>query len=181
MGAPWNVEAYKRGGPFNAFICPSSGALSNMIDDGSPSDPMWPNNYVYCNGDALWALTGWQGHDYNLKSEPYVGDRTMFYLGRRNTLGHITDGTSNTVVPAGKYKIMATKFETEMVGPPPPAGTLMDTRPIRSYYLIDQVFNDLEKTPFAIEVVAGKNSFEPFDLGKKVRILKKNPLDKFRK
>ena len=60
-------------------------------------------------------------------------------------------------VPAGKYKVDLIKHETE----PTSGGS-------NTYTLIDP-----NLAPIEIEVVVGKNNFEPFDLGKKVRVLLK--------
>jgi hypothetical protein len=94
--APWNIQAFQDGGPYQSFICPSSGALSHKVPD------YWPNNYVYCTGDALWALGA--GSVFVADNDPgpsaahYVGDRTMFFKDMRKTFSHVADGTSNTVV-----------------------------------------------------------------------------------
>ena len=60
-------------------------------------------------------------------------------------------------IAAGKYKITAFKRETGSDG--------------RSYNLINPDYVGAAKTTFTLEVTAGKNQFEPFDLGKPVREL----------
>jgi hypothetical protein len=76
-------------------------------------------------------------------------------------------------VPAGKYKIVVTKTERETVGPPP--NSVFEQQQENIYDLIDPVYSNPEKTPLEIEIVAGKNQFQPFDLGKKIRELTKTP------
>ena len=65
-----------------------------------------------------------------------------------------TQGQYPGVAP-GKYKIAVSKSESE-------GNKLFD--------VINPDYGSSNKTPFVIEVVAGKNSFDPFDLGKKVRV-----------
>ena len=69
--------------------------------------------------------------------------------------------------PVGKYKVMVSKQEVE------PLGTTSEPSPspkVNVYHLINPEYSSIVNTPFKIEVVAGKNEFELFDLGKKVRI-----------
>ena len=97
-------------------------------------------------------------------------------------VGGITDSNGNAAllthgrypgVPAGKYKVAVIKTETELIGPPP-TGT-EDAVGSTTYNLIDPVYSISSSTTLAIEVVAGKNSFPPFDLGKKVREIVASP------
>jgi len=60
--------------------------------------------------------------------------------------------------PAGRYRVDIKKEELATAA----------NGDIQVYTLIDP-----NLTPIEIEVIAGKNSFEPFDLGKKVRVLLK--------
>jgi len=103
--------------------------------------------------------------------------------GNRWTTGGITDANGVAVfrthgqypgVPAGKYKVTASKVESELIGPPPKDSMMAPPQKVKSYYLIDPEYSDSGKSPLLIEVVAGKNNFEPLDLGKKVRVLQ-NP------
>ena len=81
------------------------------------------------------------------------------------TTGGITDAAGGTVlkthgkylgVPAGKFKITVSKQETDADG--------------TAYNLINPDYGDISKTTLNLEVVAGKNQFEPFDIGKVVRL-----------
>jgi len=90
-------------------------------------------------------------------------------------VGGITDSGGNVAlqthgrysgVPAGKYKITVIKTETELIGPPPK--DMGETQASTTYNLIDPVLSVVSTTTLALEVVDGKNSFPPFDLGKKV-------------
>jgi len=58
-------------------------------------------------------------------------------------------------VPAGRYKVTVAKTEQE-------GETVFD--------VINPDYGSSEKTPFEIEVIAGRNQFEPLDLGRRVRI-----------
>jgi len=73
-------------------------------------------------------------------------------------------------VPAGRYKVMVTKQEVVPRGAaaPDPLGTYGG--PVDVYDLISPDFFQPDATPLEIEVVSGRNTFEPIDLGKKVRI-----------
>jgi len=68
-------------------------------------------------------------------------------------------------VPAGKYKITVNKFVSE--GELPLPG--QNTPPMNHFNLVETEFTLPNKTPLEIEVVEGKNHFEPFDLGEGVR------------
>ena len=72
-------------------------------------------------------------------------------------------------VPVGKYKVMVTKQEIVPIGAttPDPLGAYGLTN---SYDLINPDFFNPNRTPFEIEVVSGRNQFEPIELGRKVRI-----------
>ena len=70
-----------------------------------------------------------------------------------------TQGQYPGVAP-GKYKITVSKTESEGE---------------KSFDVIAPDYGSSTKSPFDIEVVAGKNNFEPFELGKKVRVLRPNP------
>jgi prepilin-type N-terminal cleavage/methylation domain-containing protein/prepilin-type processing-associated H-X9-DG protein len=73
-------------------------------------------------------------------------------------------------VPVGKYKLLVQKQEVVPKGAkaPDPLGAY---GPVDVYDLVNPDYFILDKTPLAIEVVPGKNKFEPFELGKKVRTL----------
>jgi len=71
-------------------------------------------------------------------------------------------------VPAGKYKLTVQKYETVSKGSQ--NSELGAPIKIEVYDIIDANYRDPDKTPLEIEVVSGKNKFEPFDLGKKIRI-----------
>ena len=87
--APWQVAAYQNGGPYDSFICPSSGAQKSGTNS--------PNSYVYSAGDALWALDAGGVDGPAMTVGHYVADRTMFFKTQRKGLGEVSDGTSNTV------------------------------------------------------------------------------------
>ena len=91
------------------------------------------------------------------------------------TTGGVTDANGvvtfrthgkHSGVPAGTYKITASKIEQEFI-----YGPGGEVQKANNYCLINPDYGSPDKSPFAIEVVAGKNNFEPFDLGKKVRVL----------
>ena len=88
--------------------------------------------------------------------------------GKTNLNGVVTFKTHGKFsgVPAGKYRIATTKEEMERFDD----GVNIISR---YYTLIDPDHLAQNKELFEIEVVAGKNNFEPFDLGKKVRVLLK--------
>ena len=74
--------------------------------------------------------------------------------------------------PAGKYKVCVRKFlmEGELPtlanpGAPPPV----------DYELVDQQYKQPNTTPLTIEIKAGSNSFEPFDLGEAIKERVKKP------
>ncbi|MDR1958393.1 MAG: hypothetical protein LBQ54_05040 [Planctomycetaceae bacterium] len=69
-------------------------------------------------------------------------------------------------VPAGKYKICVNKFHSEGELP------TMDkpTKPMTHYNLVETQYTLPNQTPLEIEVIAGKNEFPPFDLGKVTQI-----------
>ena len=69
-------------------------------------------------------------------------------------------------VPAGKYKICVTKNESEGELP------RMDrpTAPMKHFNLVEAQYSSPDKTTLEIEITDGKNKFEPFDLGKAVRV-----------
>ena len=69
-------------------------------------------------------------------------------------------------VPAGKYKICVNKSESE--GELPEIGKV--TAPMKFFYLVETKYTLADQTPLEIEVGEGKNKFEPFDLGKAVRL-----------
>jgi len=88
--------------------------------------------------------------------------------------GGTTDASGNAVfvthgkyagVPVGKYKITVSKDEVE------------SDEMLRSsfYSSVDLVYTVESTTPLEIEVVAGKNVPQTFDLGKQVRVLKPGP------
>jgi hypothetical protein len=81
-------------------------------------------------------------------------------------------------VPAGKYKITAMKIKREQIEPSPKDMSpkeMLNTSPqtVKFYHLINPDYSSQEKSPLVIEVIAGKNNFDSFDLGKKVHILEK--------
>jgi len=67
-------------------------------------------------------------------------------------------------VPAGKYKVMIQKQDIVQKPTNIPGEFLYD-----SFDLIDPNFRS-ENTPLEIEVISGRNKFDPIDLGKSVRI-----------
>jgi len=69
-------------------------------------------------------------------------------------------------VPAGKYKISINKFISE--GELPQLGG--NTPPMKHFNLVETQYTLPNQTPLEIEVVKGKNTFQPFNLGKAVRI-----------
>ncbi len=83
-------------------------------------------------------------------------------------------------VPAGKYRIAINK--TEKDAPKENAGgggmASMMTPVVDSYHLIDTQFASRSKSPLEIEVVDGKNTFEPFELGPPIRVRMKQPGEK---
>jgi len=76
-------------------------------------------------------------------------------------------------IPAGIYKITVNKAEVELVGPAPVG--MWDNQASRAYSLIDPIYTVPSTTTLSIEVGKGTKSFPPFDLGKKVRELAKEP------
>ena len=95
--------------------------------------------------------------------------------GRTDAGGSVTLQTHGRYLgaPAGKYKITVTKTETEFTGPPPKE--MGDVQASNSYSLIDSIYTISATTTLVVEIGTGKNSFPPFDLGKKVRELMKPP------
>jgi len=73
-------------------------------------------------------------------------------------------------VPAGTYKVRIQKQETGEVPTSTDSTGLTTYGTATAYDLVNPDYFLPDKTPFAIEVVAGKNNFE-FDLGKKAHIL----------
>ena len=73
-------------------------------------------------------------------------------------------------VPAGAYKVRIQKQETGEVPTSTDSTGLTTYGTATSYDVVPPEYFLPDKTPFAIEVVAGKNNFE-FDLGKKARSL----------
>ena len=69
-------------------------------------------------------------------------------------------------VPAGRYKISVNKFVSE--GELPKMGEY--TPPMKHFNLVEPQYTTVDDTPLEIEVVPGKNSFPPFDLGEAVRL-----------
>ena len=69
-------------------------------------------------------------------------------------------------VPAGKYKITVNKFVSE--GELPKMGEY--TPPMKHFNFVETQYTLPNETPLEIEIVSGKNKFEPFDLGKAVRL-----------
>ena len=78
-------------------------------------------------------------------------------------------------VPEGKYKVVVSKVEREQIGPAPQS--MYEVQKENVFDLIDANYSIPEKTPLTIEVKPGKNSYEPFDLGKKIRQKVKKPGD----
>ena len=74
-------------------------------------------------------------------------------------------------VPAGTYKVRIQKQETEEASTATDSTGLTTYGTAKAYDLVNPDYYHPDKTPFAIEVVDGKNNFEPIDLGKKARIL----------
>jgi len=96
------------------------------------------------------------------------------------SLGGTTDGKGVLRVqtqgfngaPAGKYKIVVSKVETEGTtevveitnhDAPPPT-----TNNTKSFYLVDKKYRSVSSTDLTLEVKSGKNE-ETFDLGPSVR------------
>lgn len=79
-------------------------------------------------------------------------------------------------VPAGSYSITVSKVEM-------PAARSVDQDPLEvppnqndsSYDLVPPEFSDPAQTPLRLEVSAGKDTYESFDLGPAVRIERKAP------
>ncbi len=71
-----------------------------------------------------------------------------------------------TGAPEGKYKICVNKFVSE--GELPQIGK--STPPMVHFNLVETQYTLPNQTPLEIEIVKGKNKFEPFDLGKAVRL-----------
>ena len=69
-------------------------------------------------------------------------------------------------VPAGQYKICVNKFVSE--GELAKIGE--SATPMRHFNLVETKFTLPNQTPLEIEVVDGRNSFPPFDLGKADRV-----------
>ncbi|MDR1493121.1 MAG: hypothetical protein LBT05_10415 [Planctomycetaceae bacterium] len=91
---------------------------------------------------------------------------TWFSGGSTDANGHaklVTHGKYNGI-PAGKYKICVDKFYSE--GDLPSMDPNKPTKPMIHYNLVETKYTLPDKTPLEIEVKEGKNSFEPFDLGK---------------
>lgn len=90
------------------------------------------------------------------------------------TVGGSTDASGSVVlrthgeyvgVPAGKYKVCVTKFENE--GELPTMANPNTT--IQTFNCVDAQYATPKGTSLRIDIVAGKNSFEPFNLGKPIR------------
>ena len=77
-------------------------------------------------------------------------------------------------VPEGKYKIVISKHEREESGPAPQS-MYEAQKTLEVYDLIDPDYSIPEKTSLEIEIRPGKNSFDPFDLGKEIRQRVKKP------
>jgi len=74
-------------------------------------------------------------------------------------------------VPAGAYKVRVQKQETGEVPTSIDSTGLTTYGTASSYDVVHPDYFLPDKTPLAIEVVEGKNNFEPFDLGKKARTI----------
>ncbi|MGL6197276.1 MAG: hypothetical protein ACRC2T_20890 [Thermoguttaceae bacterium] len=68
-------------------------------------------------------------------------------------------------VPEGKYKITVIKFESE--GELPTMANPNST--IQTFNVVDTKYATPDSTDLEIEVVAGKNSFDPLELGQAIR------------
>ena len=88
--------------------------------------------------------------------------------GSTNTKGEVRLKTHGKYdgVPAGKYKICVNKFVSE--GELPQIGVY--TPPMKHFNFVEPQYTQSKETPLEIEVVKGKNKFQPFDLGKAVRL-----------
>jgi hypothetical protein len=111
-----------------------------------------------------------------------VGGTQQWYpSGQTDSSGNIDFYTNGRYkgVPAGKYKIVATKFETEpsKLPPAPPEddpkyGKWLEQsqQEVRAnFQLIEQKFTKAETTTLEIDVTDGKETTGTFDVGKKVR------------
>ena len=83
-------------------------------------------------------------------------------------------------VPVGKYRITISKTEKadtakRDTNERPPDMASMMTPVVDSYHLIDPKYASRQSSPLEIEVVAGKNTFDPFNLGEPVHVRMKQP------
>ena len=76
-------------------------------------------------------------------------------------------------VPEGKYKIVISKYEREKIGSE--SQSMYEVQREEVYDLIDPDYSIPEKTTLEIEVRPGKNTFDPFELGKEIRSKVKKP------
>jgi hypothetical protein len=109
------------------------------------------------------------------------GTQQWYPSGQTDASGNIDFYTNGRYkgVPAGKYKIVVTKFETEPSklpsAPPedaPKYGKWLEQsqQEIRAnFQLIEQTFTKAETSTLEIEVTDGKEAVGTFDVGKKVR------------
>ncbi len=97
------------------------------------------------------------------------------------TVGGVTDNNGVVVLkthgkytgaPVGKYKLCVKKYVMEgelqsmkNPGAPPP----------KDYNLVEAEYAQPKTTPLEIEIQAGRNSFEPYDVGQAVKELLKAP------
>ena len=75
-------------------------------------------------------------------------------------------------VPEGKYKIVISKYEREQIGN---AASMYDAHGENTYDLIDPSFSSPQTTSLTVDVEPGKKSYDPIDLGKKIRQPIKKP------
>jgi hypothetical protein len=69
-------------------------------------------------------------------------------------------------VPEGTYKIVISKYEREQIGT---SSSMYDSQGENTYDLIDPSYSSPSTTTLTVTVEAGKKSYDPIDLGKKIR------------
>jgi hypothetical protein len=122
---------------------------------------------------------------FTQEGEPCDGASVQFVAVSESPNNWVVGGSTNTAgiamlktygqypgVPEGKYKIVVSKVERESLGT---GETMFDSKGENVYNLIDPSYSSSNTTSLTIEVQPEKKSYDPIELGKKIRQPLKRP------